>query len=327
MQSTKEEISQRKKTAASGYWFAFIIVVVAWLFAYFIIDPVRNVTNLVFNLMLVDPNVLIAFLGMFLVFIGWSFLEFLSEKTVHLSRYHDDQMFMLKRGIRIVVILYPIIVITCRYATIWTFSEWPLYIFGLALFAPFFILILKTKWFVTPASIDSQIEFDLKNKKIYIPIQIVLIVAFTIGPLLILIIAAFTEDVPWIKDFVFNVLVQFISNPIFITSGILLILFTVLYPVTEWLAWKFAKLAKLITTHDTKTAMKKVRKYTIVFVIVLTLSKLLPLTILQFQVISQGSLLYTAISAGLTVLISIIQTLIILARSKITQKKKQTQGA
>jgi hypothetical protein len=321
MDKTQVDVTHGNITAASAYWIPFLIFVVGWIFAYFFIEPVRTSSNIVFDLMKVDPNVLIAFIGLLALFIGWSFLEFLSIKAVHISRYHDDQMYMVKRGIRIITTLYPAILITCRYVTIWSFTEWPLYLFGLVLFVPFFILLVKTKWFVTQSAPDSRVDFDLKNKKIYIPIQIVLLIAFTAGPLFIIILSSFTENVPWIDDFVGNVLIQFIINPVFITMGLLLLFFTFFYPFTEYIAWKFAKLAKLIITKDTKKAMKKVRIYMCAFVLVLTISKLFPLTLPQLQLIDQGNLLYSAISGGLVGIGALLQAKIIMARSKIAQKK------
>lgn len=314
-----------KIDAASAYWIPFIVVVVIWLFAYLLIEPVRTTTNIVFGMMREDPNIIIAFVGLIFMFIGWSFLEFTAIKTVHIARYHDEQMFMVVRAVRIVTVFYPIILVVCRYVTIYSFADWPLYIFALVIFLPMFVLILKTGWFSQPASDDARIEIDLDRKKVYIPVQLVLVAAFTFGPLFIILVSYFTQANPWVVDFVENVLVQLLINPVFLISWIMLVMFTIAYPCTAIIAWKSADIMKLVITNDTKRAIKKVRWYMILFVIVLTLSKLLPLALPALTLFEQGNLLYSAISGGLVAAISVLQTLIITARSKILQKKVEVK--
>jgi hypothetical protein len=276
-----QEYTEDYQKLISPYWVIFIFIVVFWGIACLLSPQVAYFSARLFELIFSNWESAGAFMSLVFMTVGWAFLELFFRIILYFRLSYPNLSAFSVRATRFVVMVLFAFIVAFRYISIWDYDEIPLYIIAGGLTAFISILYLRSQHF--KARVLASIEFYKKQKTrkdfyeyFYLKVEKIILIALFSGMVFIFLWLNAYSDVAWIKEFTTSLGEQLLTNPFMLVLFIFVIMMTFFMPLLKLLSDLLPAFALDILSYQTKKRIKKIRFWTLIFLVILVVMRLIP---------------------------------------------------
>lgn len=276
-----QEYTEDYQKLISPYWVIFIFILVFWGAACLLSPEVAFFSVQLFHIIFSNWESAGAFMSLVSISIGWALLEMIFRIVLYLRLTNPNLSAYSVRATRFVVIAYFFTLVAFRYITIWDFDEIPLYIFSGALVAFVSILYIKSSRFKKHVLASIELYKKQRTRKdfyeyFYFKVEKIILIALFAGMVFIFLYLNAYYDIAWIKELSATLGEQLLYNPVMLVLFVLVIVMTFFMPLLQLLSDLLPAFALDILSYQTRKRIKKIRFWTLVFLIILVVVRLVP---------------------------------------------------